>query len=60
MTFLTAYRCRKLIIIDLCFVTSPESVFLSRAAPLTQPEDLTIDIGTVIKEKLSQVERQTF
>jgi len=26
-------------LLDLCLVTSPESVFLSRVAPLTQPED---------------------
>lgn len=43
-------------LLDLCFVTSPESVFLSRVVPLTQPEDqyhptfeVEIDLGTVLK-----------
>jgi len=45
-------------LLDLCFVTSPENRFLSREAPLTQPEDpyhptfeVAIDIGTVVKVK---------
>jgi len=43
-------------LLDLCLGTSPESVFLSRVAPLTQPEypyhltfEVAIDIGTVLK-----------
>jgi len=66
MTLLTAcstYRCCKLIIFEtllvdcwICHVKNLESVFLSRVAPLTQPEDpyyptfeVGIDIGTVLK-----------
>jgi len=42
--------------LDFCLVTRPESVFLSREAPLTQPEDsyhltfeVIIDLGTAVK-----------
>jgi len=45
-------------LLDQCFVTNPDCVFLSKVAPLTQPEDpyhpafkVPIDTGAVLEEK---------